>query len=267
MSSTFTTPVTGPTLNVLIALFPGFQLLDVAGPLDMFNFLSGPPYNARISMSFVAETRDAVGTKLIDRPGSGWRFDLEALGVGKDGVNKGWDQKFEIDRTFEEVLNAKGESWDLVFVPGGVGSRVKRVRDGEQGEGELAVTPLIDFLKAISPRLSLGIMTVCTGSDILGYTGLIDGRRATTNMLRFDDVSARHTKVQWVKGARWVKSTREEGKKTTGQEIEIWTSAGVSAGIDVALAFIAEKFGGMDLARDIARKAECKSYLPRICGR
>lgn len=259
----FQTPITGPPLNILVTLFPGFQLLDVTGPLDMFNFLSGPPYNAPIRMVFVAETLESVGTKLVDREGSAWRFDIEgAMGKGEK-VNEGFDQRFVVGRTFEDVAEKvrKGEErWDVVFVPGGVGSRVRRWTAGQEREAELAVKPLVEFVREVAPTLGLGIMTVCTGSDVLGWTGLIDGRRATTNMLRFEDVSGRHDKVGWVKGARWVKSPREEDRSrgVNAKGIEIWTSAGVSAGMDLALAFIAEKFGGMDVARDIARKSECE---------
>src|SRR5262249_5831687 len=71
------------------------------------------------------------------------------------------------------------------------------------------------------------VMTVCTGSALLAQTGLIDGKRATTNKAFFIWPESTWPKVQWVREARWV----EEGK--------YWTSSGVSAGIDMALVVIA----------------------------
>lgn len=188
-----------------------------------------------------------------------------------EGVNRGWNQRFVVDGTYEEILaGVEGEEdgkegWDVLFIPGGVGSRVRR-KDKRTGKEELAIQSLIDFVKKIRPHLNLGIITVCTGSDILGYTGLLDGRRATTNMSRFLDVSGRHKEVQWQKGARWVKSgeteDRQHEKDGKGKGIEIWTSAGVSAGMDVALAFVAEKFGGIEVAKDIAKKSEYDWSMP-----
>ena len=90
-------------------------------------------------------------------------------------------------------------------------------------------------------------------------------------MLRFKEVAQRHSAVKWVRGARWVKSGVDDGAssdnrsvnegRSSGQEnkerhLEIWSSAGISAGMDVTLAFIAEYYGGMDVSRDIARRLE-----------
>jgi putative intracellular protease/amidase len=281
-----TTPLRGPPLTFLIALFPGFQLLDAAGPLDIFNFLSSPPYAAPIRMLFVgAQTHTPIPTKLlpssVSSASQGWTYDLPAA-TGSPSVNESFNQSIKADVSFNDVLSSPTQ-YDILFIPGGVGSRVQLVN--ASGERELAIKPLIEFTREIAPRLKLGIMTVCTGSDILAHTGLLDGRRATTNMSRFEDVTGRHAAVDWVRGARWAKSpashpisststsapagglesgvgsgtgTGNNGNETAkaASHLEIWTSAGVSAGIDLALAFVAEKFGGMELARDIAVKAE-----------
>ena len=87
-------------------------------------------------------------------------------------------------------------------------------------------------------------------------------------MTRFNDVAGRHKYVNWIKGARWVKSPVGDGASTAsqasetgnatavGKDIEIWSSAGISAGMDVALAFVAEYYGGMEVSRDIAKRLE-----------
>ncbi|WP_243144783.1 hypothetical protein [Litoreibacter roseus] len=62
-------------------------------------------------------------------------------------------------------------------------------------------------------------------------TGLLDGRRVTTNKLDFTSTVPLAPHVEWVKEARWV----EDGK--------FFTSSGVSAGMDMALAVVANLFG------------------------
>lgn len=68
---------------------------------------------------------------------------------------------------------------------------------------------------------------------------MLDGKRATTNKMAFREMSALGSGVDWVPKARWV----VDGK--------IWTSSGVSAGIDVTLAWIGAVYGE-ELAQRIA---------------
>ena len=79
------------------------------------------------------------------------------------------------------------------------------------------------------------LMAVCTGTVLLGMTGVLDGRKVTTNKLNFTKTVQLASNVEWVKEARWV----EDGK--------FFTSSGVSAGMDMALAVVADLFG-MDQA-------------------
>ena len=74
-------------------------------------------------------------------------------------------------------------------------------------------------------------MSVCTGAALLARAGVLDERQATSNKAAFSWVVGQGPRVRWVKQARWV----EDGK--------FWTSSGVSAGIDMALAVIAKLFG------------------------
>ena len=107
---------------------------------------------------------------------------------------------------------------DILMVPGGMGTR----REG----GNTAF-----------------IASICTGAALLARTGLLDGRRATTNKRAFNWVMTQGPKVEWVKQARWV----EDG--------HVFTSSGVSAGTDMALALIAKLFGP-DAAKQAADIAE-----------
>jgi transcriptional regulator GlxA family with amidase domain len=120
---------------------------------------------------------------------------------------------------------------DLLLVPGGIGTRAA-VDDGR----------LIDWLRARAGALEIA-MTVCTGTALLAQAGLLDGRRATTNKMFFAWPETTWPAVRWVREARWV----EDGK--------FWTSSGVSAGIDMALAVVA-RIAGSETAELLATGTE-----------
>lgn len=117
-----------------------------------------------------------------------------------------------------EALGSLGRS-DILLVPGGMGSR-KLALDG-------------DFLAALRRAAleSTVVMTVCTGSALAAAAGLLDGLRATGNKRAFDWTMSMGEKVLWQRDARWTR----DGK--------FYTAAGVSAGIDMALGFVADHFG------------------------
>jgi transcriptional regulator GlxA family with amidase domain len=120
---------------------------------------------------------------------------------------------------------------DMILVPGGMGTRAA-VDDAR----------LVEWLRRRAQDAEY-VMTVCTGSALLAQTGLIDGKRATTNKAFFIWPESTWPKVKWVREARWV----EEGK--------YWTSSGVSAGIDMALAVIA-RIAGQETADLLATGTE-----------
>jgi len=120
---------------------------------------------------------------------------------------------------------------DLLLIPGGIGTR-EQVDNG----------PLIDWLRSRADELEVA-MTVCTGTALLAQTGLLDGRRATTNKMFFAWPETTWPAVGWVREARWV----EDGK--------FWTSSGVSAGIDMALAVV-ERIAGAQTAEMLATATE-----------
>lgn len=87
------------------------------------------------------------------------------------------------------------------------------------------------------------VLSVCTGSALIAKTGRLDSHHATTNKKAWAWVISQGTNVNWISHARWV----HDGK--------FYTSSGVSAGMDMALAFIAD-VADMDTAQDIARHCE-----------
>lgn len=120
---------------------------------------------------------------------------------------------------------------DILLVPGGMGTRRE-----VQSQG---------FLESLSARAisSRWVASVCTGSALLAKTGLLDGRRATTNKRAFRWVASQGPAVAWVAEARWV----EDGK--------FFTSSGVTAGMDMALGLIA-RLRGRDSAVEAAQGTE-----------
>lgn len=274
-ANTSTTSTPKP-LNFIIALFPGFQLLDLTGPLDILNILTLPPFSQPLTLTFLSTTLDPVPTKPIPPKSATYTYDLQSLnGTGEVGV--GFNQHITPDATFAGYLAdltadrmPAEKRPDILLIPGGLGSRLLRLTQTASGEeSSLNIVDLIAWIPRVVPHLRTGIMTVCTGSDILARSGVMEGRRATTNMLRFEDVAGRNKGVQWVKGARWVRSCAGEGgagttggaegtggSESVGKDKEIWTSAGISAGMDLTLAFAAEYYGGMEVSREVARRLE-----------
>src|SRR3546814_8491806 len=89
---------------------------------------------------------------------------------------------------------------------------------------------LIDWLR--STAASAGrVASICTGAFLLGETGLLAGRRATTHWSVADRL------------AKMSPTTRVDANALYIEDGHIWTSAGVSAGIDLALALVARDLG------------------------
>jgi putative intracellular protease/amidase len=123
----------------------------------------------------------------------------------------------------EEIMNGA----DIFLIPGGHGTRK-----------EVGNTLLIEKIRGIS-QLSEYVLTVCTGSALLAKTGLLDGKKATSNKRAFEWVTLQGKNVNWIRKARWTK----DGK--------YYTSAGVSAGMDMTLGFLND-IHGIEFARQTA---------------
>ena len=98
---------------------------------------------------------------------------------------------------------------------------------------------VLDFLQRTSAS-TRRIASICVGAFILGESGLLDGRRATTHWLFGKELQSRYPKV------------RVEVDRIFIADGQIWTSAGMTAGIDLALGLV-ERDLGPGKAREIAR--------------
>lgn len=120
---------------------------------------------------------------------------------------------------------------DMVLVPGGIGTRTLVEDEG-----------FLSWLGEWAGRAPL-IASVCTGSGLLAAAGVLDGHRATSNKRAFSWAESQGPKVTWVRHARWVHDRNR------------WTSSGVTAGMDMTLALLADLYGE-ELAARVADGAE-----------
>ncbi len=111
-------------------------------------------------------------------------------------------------------------------------------------------TNLVQWLRRVSGR-TRRTTSVCSGAFLLAAAGLLDGKRATTHWLMFDMMNQRFPLVQIDRDAIFV------------QQGAVWTSAGVTAGIDLALALV-EADCGHEVAMEVAR--ELVVFLKRPGG-
>lgn len=147
--------------------------------------------------------------------------------VSKDGkpVNAAQGLKSQVDHSFASAPQA-----DVVVVPGG---------DVHVVEHDAAT---LDWVRKQAVDAD-HVMSVCTGSFILGRSGLLDGASATTFHRSFDTMQREFPKVKIVRDQRWV----DAGK--------VVTSSGLASGIDTSLHVVAE-LRGLKAAQSVAMHLE-----------
>ncbi|MFC3079784.1 GlxA family transcriptional regulator [Phenylobacterium terrae] len=112
---------------------------------------------------------------------------------------------------------------------------------GGNGTRELVHCPKTrELIQAAAPR-ARRVASVCSGAFLLAEAGLLDGRRATTHWHRCPDFARRYPQV------------RLEPDRIFVRDDDVWTSAGITAGIDLALALIEEDLGA-EVARQTAQQ-------------
>ena len=189
------TPTKNPMpRRTIFALFPGCEILDLAGPIQAFHEakLLGVPYE----ISYCAPTPEVPS----------------AQGLGLSGLEP-----------LPEV-----QAGDLIIVPG-----------YPTLEARVPVK-LVSWLRQ-AHRAGVELCSVCTGAFALGEAGALDGRLCTTHWKRVPDLKARFPRAQVVGDRLFV---IDEG---------LVTSAGIAAGIDMALALI-ERDAGPLVAGEVARE-------------
>lgn len=120
---------------------------------------------------------------------------------------------------------------DILVVPGGWGTR-----------RELNNPVMLDWLRRRAAQVET-LTSVCTGAMLLGSAGLLDGRHATTHW----------RSLEWMRDS--FPAVTVEFEKHVVQDGRVFTSAGIAAGIDMALRVVARYFGEA-IARATARHME-----------
>jgi transcriptional regulator GlxA family with amidase domain len=199
--------------RVTIVVYPGVQALDLTGPHEVFHlanrFAGEAPAvpSPPYEVEVVARRVDGPGTI---RSSSGLRIGIDRLlpPAGPDGSIE---------------LAPEDRAIDTVLVVGG------------NGTPEAAVDPdLRAWLRAVAPT-ARRVASVCSGAFILAGAGLLDGKRATTHWSECDTLRVLFPTVEVDDDPIFVKDG------------STYTSAGITAGMDLALALVEE-----DLGRDVA---------------
>jgi transcriptional regulator GlxA family with amidase domain len=190
--------------NILLLAFPNGQLLDIAGPLQMFA-------GANVEVS----RRD-------------YRIEIAAPQAGPLATSSG--VRVVADLAFAQVTNRRlARTNTLITVGGDPGMRQELARG--------STTKIVSRAIGRVPRIA----SVCNGTFFLAAAGALDGRRAATHWSEVDALK------------RFRPAVIVDADAVHMADGGIWTSAGVTAGMDLALAVI-EADLGRQIALAIARR-------------
>ncbi|KAK8095059.1 hypothetical protein PG997_001744 [Apiospora hydei] len=218
------------TTSFGVVLFPGFEPLDVYGPMEILIQLSA---KVKMTVAFISFETGPVNSRYTPHGQPPTDFGY-MLGTSTTATH-----------TF-----ADAPALDVILVPGGTGTRTLVKRDPDDHRSR----EIEDFLRRRADQADY-ILGVCTGSVLLARAGLLAGRRATTNKAAWSWVtgvgsavgaSSDSNNIAWVPSARWT----VDGK--------VWTSSGVAAGMDMMYAFARHAYGP-ELANAAVNAAE---YAP-----
>ena len=114
------------------------------------------------------------------------------------------------------------------------------IAGGEGVDAAATCEKTLAFVRAVAKR-GVRLASVCSGAYMLAEAGLLDGRRATTHWRRTRQFLVRYPDVKW------------EPDRIFVRDGNIWSSAGITAGIDLALALVTEDYGEA-IAQQTARQ-------------
>ncbi|KAK3080335.1 hypothetical protein LTS18_002345, partial [Coniosporium uncinatum] len=181
------------TMSVGFVVVPGWEILDVFGPLEILFSLS---YFNKMTLSIISPE---VGLVPAGVPPHSF-----AAGFPKTDYGYVLTPQIQSTHTF-----ANAPALDILFVAGGFGVVAL---DQENS------TIIEDFIINRFPRVEY-IVGISLGVVPMAKAGILNGKRATTNKSAWSYVTTGHgSNISWVPTARWV----QDGK--------VWTSSGVAAG-------------------------------------
>lgn len=182
--------------DIAFLIFPGFQILDLTGPLAAFELAKGvgvpDPYRCFVVSQSGGPVRSSSGLEVTASKIRSKPYDTLTV-VGADLLSRPYD-----------------------------------------------LPDISDHLARAAAKGTRRVASVCTGAFFLAEAGLLDGRRATTHWKQTAQLQRQFPKV------------KVEPNRIFVKEGGIWTSAGVTAGIDQALAMIEEDLGSA-VSHEVAR--------------
>jgi transcriptional regulator GlxA family with amidase domain len=193
------------TREVVLVVFPGVNLLDVAGPAQVFTTAS------EILADTAHETTGAYGVRLVSAAG-GLMETTSGIELNTQSLKQGGSTKI-----------------DTLLVSGGHGSETA-------GSNQ----QLVSWLRAARSKVRR-FGSICTGAFVLAGAGLLEGKRAATHWAYCDRLEASYPGIQVERDAIFI------------QDGGIWTSAGITSGMDLALAMVEEDWG-RELALLVSRR-------------
>lgn len=154
-------------LNVGVLIFDGVEVLDFAGPFEVF------------SRTRLTGTRNAERGKAP--------FPVFTVAKTEDSIRATGGLQVTPDFSFDSVPGI-----DLLVVPGGFGTKAL-LEDRET----------VDWISRTAAAARL-VTSVCTGSLLLARAGLLDGKRATSHWSALDDLEALGAGIEVERELRWV---------------------------------------------------------------
>jgi transcriptional regulator GlxA family with amidase domain len=189
--------------EIQILVFPGANLLDVAGPAQVFTSAAELNPQARAAPCYRVVLVSGQGGLIETTSG----VELRSRSIGEVGT----------------------EGIDTLLVAGGHGS--------ERAGDDPRITAWLQTMRTRVRRVG----SICTGAFVLARAGLADGRRLATHWAYCDRLQARHPAVTVERDAIFI----EDGG--------LWSTAGITSGLDLALAMVEEDWG-RELALLVSRQ-------------
>ena len=195
--------------RVAIVIFDDVEILDFAGPYEVFGVSATESERSPYDVYAVAQSRNIVRAR--------------------NGL------QIQPQYTFDEL-----PSPNILVIPGGYGTRRERFNES-----------FLAFVRKNAAKVDR-VLSVCTGSLILGRAGLLDDLEAVTHHGALDALRTDAPTAIIREDARYI----DNGK--------IVVSAGISAGIDAALHIVAQQYG-LEVAENTAKYMEYDWVKQSIC--
>ncbi|WP_077621645.1 DJ-1/PfpI family protein [Sediminibacillus massiliensis] len=201
--------------KVGILLFDYVDVLDFAGPAEVLSLTA----NNKAEQTLTLYKKQLLPT----RP-----FEVFTLSETGKGIKTHSGTKIEPDFS----INDRHPTLDILIIPGGPLRAVQNIAKNQK---------ILDWIK--KHKNIEYISSVCTGAYILGGTGLLDGKKATTHHLALKLIQEKYPEIQVLSDRKVV------------QDGNIITSGGVSSGINMAL-YVVKRVLGETIAERTAKTLE-----------